>query len=56
MFALAALYVKDGRLNESREILRDILALEPEHKDATNLLEEVEHGIVQSRQSEVADK
>ena len=56
MFALATLYMKDGRLAESREVLRNILALQPEHKDAANLLEEVERSIVQREQSEVACK
>jgi tetratricopeptide (TPR) repeat protein len=53
MFALSALYMKDGRLTESRKILKDILVLQPEHKDAENLLEEVERGLTQQRQSEV---
>ena len=53
MFALSALYMKDGRLAESKKILGDILALQPEHKDAVNLLEEVERGIVQREQSNV---
>ncbi len=53
MFALSALYMKDGRLAESKKILEDILALQPEHKDAANLLEEVERGIVQQKQAEV---
>jgi Flp pilus assembly protein TadD len=56
MFALAALYMKDGRGAESREILRNVLALEPGHKDAANLLEEVERGIVQRKQAEVCGK
>jgi tetratricopeptide (TPR) repeat protein len=56
MFALSALYIKDGRLAESRKILGDILVLQPEHKDAANLLEEVERGIVQREQSEVVCK
>jgi tetratricopeptide (TPR) repeat protein len=56
MFALSALYMKDYRLTESRKILNDILALQPEHKDAANLLEEVERGIVQREQSEVVCK
>jgi O-antigen biosynthesis protein len=56
MFALAALYMKDGRIAESREILHNILALEPGHKDATNLLEEVERGIVRRKQAEVCGK
>ena len=56
MFALSALYMKDGRLAESRKILEDVLALQPEHKDAANLLEEVERGIVQRKQTEVSCK
>jgi tetratricopeptide (TPR) repeat protein len=56
MFALSALCMKDGRLAESRKILGDILVLQPEHKDAANLLEEVERGIVQREQSEVVCK
>jgi tetratricopeptide (TPR) repeat protein len=55
MFALAALYMKDGRLVESREILLNVLALQPEHDDAVKLLEEVEHGLKQ-RHAEVAGK
>jgi tetratricopeptide (TPR) repeat protein len=54
MFALSALYMKDGRLTESRNILNNILALQPEHKDAGNLLEEVERGIVQREKSGVS--
>lgn len=45
MFSLAALYMKDGRLEKSCETLRDILALEPENTDAANLLEEAEHNL-----------
>lgn len=56
MFALSALYMKDGRLTESRKILKDILVLQPEHKDAVNLLEEVERGVAQREQAEVACK
>ena len=56
MYALGALYKKDGRLVESREILRNILALAPEYKDAANLLEEVEHGLAQQGQTGAADR
>jgi len=56
MFALATLYMRDGRAAESRKILMDILALQPEHKDAANLLEEVERGLAQREQSEVAGR
>ncbi|MBM4026918.1 MAG: tetratricopeptide repeat protein [Planctomycetes bacterium] len=43
MFALAALYWKDGRPRPSRAILQDLLTLDPGNRDAANLLEEVEH-------------
>ncbi|MGD0572941.1 MAG: tetratricopeptide repeat protein [Sedimentisphaerales bacterium] len=54
MIALAALYMNDGRSDEAREILRNVLALEPGHKDATDLLEKIEHGQAKQRQAEVA--
>ena len=56
MFALAALYMKDKRLDESRKILRDVLAVQPGHSDAANLLEEVERGITVQEQSGVGCK
>jgi tetratricopeptide (TPR) repeat protein len=46
MFALAALYLKDGRSGPSKAMLLSLLALEPAHRDAANLLEEVEHMLV----------
>lgn len=49
MFPLAALYMKDNRLDESKRILLDLLTLDNDHKDATNLLEEVEHSLVQQK-------
>ena len=45
MFSLAALYMKDGCLDQSRAVLLDVLALNPANKDAADLLEEVEHGL-----------
>jgi tetratricopeptide (TPR) repeat protein len=53
MFPLAALYLKDGRLEESRKILLDLLALDSRHKDAANLLEEVEHSLNQTEKTGV---
>ncbi len=50
MFPLAALYMKDGKLEESKNILLNLLALDENHKDAANLLEEVEHSLVQTKQ------
>jgi len=47
MFSLAAIYVKEGRFEQSRKTLLDILALEPGNKDAANLLEEVNHNLAQ---------
>lgn len=43
MFALSALYLKDGQTEQARDMLRNLLALEPGNQDAANLLEEVEH-------------
>jgi len=45
MFPLAALYMKDGKFEKSRMILSDLLNLDPDHEDAANLLEELEHNL-----------
>ena len=50
MFPLAALYMKDGRFEESKNVLLDVLTLDKNHKDAANLLEEVEHCMAQEGQ------
>jgi tetratricopeptide (TPR) repeat protein len=50
MFPLAALYMKDGRFEESKKVLLDVLTLDENHKDAANLLEEVEHSMAQENQ------
>ena len=50
-FSLAALYIRDGRLQQSKIVLQDILTLDPANKDAANLLEEVEHSLAQIRQT-----
>ena len=47
MFALAAIYFKDGQPEQAKRMLQNLLALEPENQDAANLLEEVEHGLAQ---------
>jgi DNA-binding SARP family transcriptional activator len=49
MFALAALYLKDGRPAPAQAMLRNLLALEPGHADAAKLLEEVEHTLAEAR-------
>ena len=48
MFALAALYLKDGRAEQSRTTLQNLLALDPTNRDAANLLEEVRHTLAQT--------
>jgi len=53
MFSLAALYLKDGRLERSGKVLSDMLDLDPDNKEAANLLEEVEHRSAQQRQAGV---
>lgn len=45
MFPLAALYIKEGRLEKSRKMLCELLMLNPAHNDAANLLEELEHDL-----------
>ncbi len=50
MFPLAALYMKDGRFYNSRKVLSELLALDPSHEDAANLLEELEHNITRTTQ------
>ena len=49
MYPLAALYMKDGKVEASQKVLQDILVLDPQNNDAANLLEEIEHSIAQSR-------
>jgi len=49
MYPLAALYMRDGKIEESQCILRDILILDPDNKDAANLLEEIEHNLAQAQ-------
>ena len=51
MFPLAALYMKDGRFEESKKVLLNVLTLDENHKDAANLLEEVEHSLAQENQA-----
>jgi len=55
MFSLAALYMRDNRFEQAKKILLDILTLDAGHKDAANLLEEVEHSLAQRRQQSQAD-
>ena len=52
MFSLAALYVKEGDWAKARTRLKDLTALEPDNRDAGNLLEEVEHTINRQRQAQ----
>ena len=47
MFCLATLYMKDQQIAQAGQLLRDILALEPDNTDAQDLLEEVEHILAQ---------
>lgn len=52
MFSLAALYLKDGRLERSKEMLLDILALDAANQDAANLLEEVERSLAKESRTQ----
>jgi Flp pilus assembly protein TadD len=49
MFALATLYTRDGRREQARDMLLNLLALDPANRDAANLLEEVEHSLMEVR-------
>jgi len=49
MFSLATLYMKDGRLNEAKKVLLEVLASEPDYTAAVDLLEEVEHKLSSHR-------
>ncbi|MHC4112153.1 MAG: tetratricopeptide repeat protein [Planctomycetota bacterium] len=51
MFPLAALYMKDSRLEQSKKILSEMLTLDQDNEDAANLLEEVEHGLAKAKQT-----
>jgi tetratricopeptide (TPR) repeat protein len=53
MFSLAALYIKDGKPEAGRKMLLDIVALNPGHNEAANLLEEVERGFAEAKAAEV---
>ncbi|MGD0785211.1 MAG: tetratricopeptide repeat protein [Sedimentisphaerales bacterium] len=53
MFSLAALYIKEGRFEQSRKVLLDILTLDCGNQDAANLLEEVNRNLAQKQQAGV---
>ena len=48
MFSLAALNMKDGRFDNCGKVLSELLALDPSHEDAANLLEELQHNIART--------
>lgn len=48
MFCLATLYVKNHQPNPARDLLEKIRMLDPDNKDAENLLEDVNHMLAQS--------
>jgi len=52
MFSLAALYTREGRFDRASEILVNILALDPENKDAAGLMEEIEYSRARAAQSQ----
>lgn len=49
MFCLATLYIKDHQPCQAREVLHEILAVEPANTEAIDLLEEAEHMLGQTR-------
>jgi hypothetical protein len=51
MFCLATLQLKDKQPQKARQLLLDILALDADNTDASNLLEEAEHTLAQECRS-----
>lgn len=51
MFCLAALHIREGQETRARDLLRDILSLQPDYEDALNLLEEIENRACRSERS-----
>jgi Tfp pilus assembly protein PilF len=47
MFCLATLYMKDQQVPLAKQLLEDILQLDPKNTDAQDLLEEAEHVLAQ---------
>ena len=45
--------MKEEQCGPAKRILSDVLVLEPDNKDAANLLEEVEHNLAQRKQGGV---
>lgn len=55
MFTLAALHMRDGSLEQARNLLLQVVGLDPQNNDAANVLEEVEHTLCcQSNQAAVS--
>lgn len=48
MFSLAALQRRDGQYSRARELVERILLLQPNHEDARNLLEEIDHSMMET--------
>ena len=55
LFCLATLYARDGRLEEAREALLSVLALEPDKKEAVELLRQVRAGLAGRRGAEAVN-
>ena len=54
MFSLGALYMKDANYTGAKDILLNVLALDPDNKEAANLLEEAEHGLARTGSGAIA--
>jgi tetratricopeptide (TPR) repeat protein len=52
MFTLAALYVRDHRLDDAANILAALLKLDPQNEDAAALFEEIGHALAHNRTQE----
>ena len=51
LFCLATLYARDGRLNQARQTLLNLLAIEPDKTEAIKLLQKIKSALAQPAKS-----
>ncbi len=56
LFCLSSLYVKEERFEDAAEVLRRVLALEPDKKEATELLADVERRLAACQTAGAANR
>jgi tetratricopeptide (TPR) repeat protein len=53
MFSLASLYIKEAQFEKAKQVFIDLTKLQPQNKDAANLLEEIEHNLAKLEKQKV---